>query len=73
MHNVGDLQDKIVACGFSLKAWEGIHFGNVTVQIRELRKKLDVVLEGEPTESNNNKRKQLELDLDVLLEKEEIK
>lgn len=69
-HDSGELQAMVTSCGRSLKAWERANFGNITRQIRLLGELKEL------TAANNHplmrdRRMQIEMEIDGLLEKEE--
>lgn len=67
----GELQAMVTSCGRSLKAWEREHFGNITRQIRLLRGELKELMAANNHPLMRDRRKQIEMEIDGLLEKEE--
>ncbi|XP_057785638.1 uncharacterized protein LOC131003172 [Salvia miltiorrhiza] len=64
-------QRRIKECGKALEIWGDTHFGNIKLQIRKLREKLDFAQKRPPSECNMAEQKAIEMELDGLLDKEE--
>lgn len=70
-HNSGELQQMVIECGHTLKAWERKNFGNITKQIRLLRGELKELMAAVNDHDTLKMRKQIEGEIDELLAKEE--
>lgn len=70
--NSSDLQKKVTNCGWKLKTWEKVNFGNITRQIRILLDELKKLMSGYNSIDAKEKRKRIEMKIDDLFEKEEV-